>query len=172
MSEGTIEEQTPDAVQPVTTASGRGGLLLIGLFKLSKSLFFFAVGMGALHLVHKNLGNEVMKLVIAFNGDPEGRVVTLVMQQVDTIDAARLREIGFGTFAYSALALVEGTGLMLEKVWAEYLTLGLTVLFLPWEVFELIRHATWIRVGLLVSNLLVLFYLLWLLSRKRAAKAI
>ena len=29
------------------------GLLLVGLFKLSKAIFFTAVGAGALHLVHQ-----------------------------------------------------------------------------------------------------------------------
>ena len=41
--------------------------------------------------------------------------------------AHRLREISVATFGYSALALTEGVGLLLEKVWAEYLTLILTV---------------------------------------------
>ena len=71
------------------------------------------------------------------------------------------------TFAYSALALTEGVGLMREKVWAEYLTLSLTVMFLPWELFELARDPNWIRLALLLANLAVLAYLMWLLRRKK-----
>ena len=156
-----------------TPAEHRRGLLLIGLFKLSKSLFFFAVGLGALHLVHRDLGNEIMHLAQQLRFvDPESRMVLLLMQKADLIDAAKLREIGFGTFAYSALALVEGTGLMLEKVWAEYLTLGLTVAFLPWEIFELVREPSWFRFGLLMTNLLVLAYLLWLLRRMAGRRVV
>jgi uncharacterized membrane protein (DUF2068 family) len=88
---------------------------------------------------------------------------------VDLIDVHRLREIGFGTFTYSALALTEGVGLTLEKVWAEYLTLSLTVMFLPWELWELIRDPTMMRLALLAVNLAVLGYLLWLLKRKKRA---
>jgi len=58
-------------------------------------------------------------------------------------------------------------GLFLEKVWAEYLTLSLTVMFLPWELYELLRRPDWIRLGLLLINLLVLAYLLWILDRKK-----
>ena len=97
-------------------------------------------------------------------------MVLLLMKKADLIDAAKLREIGFGTFAYSALALTEGIGLMLEKVWAEYLTLGLTFAFLPWECFELIREPSLFRLALLLINLLVLFYLLWLLRKKRSSQ--
>jgi len=56
---------------------------------------------------------------------------------------------------------------MREKVWAEYLTLSLTVMFLPWELYELVRHGSWMRLSLLFINLVVLAYLLWILDRKK-----
>lgn len=143
------------------------GLLLIGLFKLGKALLFFALGIGAIHLLHKDLADEVIRLTTALKFDQESRFVNLLLEKVDLIDAHRLKQIGFATFAYSALALTEGIGLMLEKVWAEYLTLGLTVSFLPWELYELARHPNWFRLSLLLINLAVLFYLLWLLRRKK-----
>ncbi len=145
------------------------GLLLIGLFKLGKAIFFFCVGIGVIHLLHKDLSDEVMRLATALRFDPESRVVSLLMDKVDLIDAHRLREIGFATFAYSALALTEGIGLLLEKVWAEYLTLILTISFLPWELYELARRPSWFRLGLLAINLAVLWYLVWLLKRKRVS---
>ena len=147
------------------------GLLLIGLFKLLKSVFFFCIGLGALHLVHKDLGDEAMRLATALRFDPEGKFVGMMLAKVDLIDVHRLREIGFGTFTYSALALTEGVGLMLEKVWAEYLTLSLTIMFLPWELWELARDPNWMRLGLLVANLAVLAYLIWLLKRKKRTTA-
>ena len=52
-----------------------------------------------------------------------------------------LRRIGEVGFIYAALDLVEGTGLYLEKVWAEYLTLAITASFLPWEIFEVLRKS-------------------------------
>ncbi len=143
------------------------GLVLIGLFKLIKAVFFFCVGIGAMHLLHKDLSDIVMRVATALRFDPESRVVSLLMDKVDLIDAHRLREIGFATFAYSGLALTEGVGLLMEKVWAEYLTLILTISFLPWELYELARQPSWFRVGLLVINLAVLWYLVWLLRRKR-----
>lgn len=162
-----MEREDGPAVQEKPSVHDNG-LLLIGLFKLVKALFFFCIGIGAIHLLHKDLSDEVMRLAAALRFDPESRVVGLVMDKVDLIDAERLREIGFATFAYSALALTEGIGLLLAKVWAEYLTLFLTISFLPWELYELIRRPSLTRAGLLVINLLVLWYLVWLLKRKRA----
>jgi uncharacterized membrane protein (DUF2068 family) len=145
------------------------GLLLIGLFKLGKSILFFCIGMGAIHLLHKDLGDVVMRVAMALKFDPESRLVTLLLNQVDLIDIHRLKLISLGTFSYSVVALTEGVGLVLEKVWAEYLTLILTISFLPWELYELVRRPSWFRLSLLLINLAVLAYLVWLLRRKRSA---
>jgi uncharacterized membrane protein (DUF2068 family) len=163
---GTEATQTEREAETAAPEQDRG-LLLIGVFKLLKAVFFCCVGFGAIHLIQKNLGSELMRLVVALRRDPEGRLVQLMMEKVDLVDAHRLRQIGVGSFAYSALALTEGIGLMLQKVWAEYLTLILTVSFLPWELFELVTRPSWIRVVVLLTNLAVLGYLVWLLQRKK-----
>jgi uncharacterized membrane protein (DUF2068 family) len=167
MSESAIQEHPSEIEEVIEHLHHDRGLLAIGIFKLTKSIFFFLVGFGALKLLHKDLGDVAMQIAQALHRDPEGRFVTLMMQQVDRIDDHRLREIGFATFAYSGLALTEGIGLMLEKTWAEYLTTILTVMFLPWELFELARDPNMMRLALLLGNLAVLAYLIWLLRRKR-----
>lgn len=143
------------------------GLLLIGLFKLAKSIFFFCIGIGAIHLLHKDLVDVVMRVAVALKFDPESRFVSLLLNKVDLIDVHRLKLISLGTFAYSAVALTEGVGLVLEKVWAEFLTLILTISFLPWELYELAKRPNWFRLSLLLINLAVLAYLVWLLRRKK-----
>jgi uncharacterized membrane protein (DUF2068 family) len=158
----------PEAPSQKTGAAGvhDRGLLAIAIFKLAKSAFFFGIGMGAIHFLHKDLRDPVLWLARALRFDPESRAVSLVLDKVDLINTPRLREIGIATFAYSALALTEGIGLLLERTWAEYLTLILTVSFVPWELFELVAHFSAIRVGVFVVNLAVLWYLVWLLKRK------
>jgi len=167
MSESAIQEY-PVAVGAATQHIHHDrGLLLIGVFKLLKSAFFFAVGIGAIHLLHKDIGDVAMRLAQALHFDPESKFVTMLVEKADLVDVHRLREVGFGTFGYSALALVEGAGLMAEKVWAEYLTLTLTISFLPWELYELAKSPDLIRLTLLLANLAVLAYLVWLLRRKK-----
>ena len=158
--------------KPITRTHARDrGLLLIGLFKLSKAILFFCIGAGAVHMLHKDLGDEVMRLAIRFRFDPESRFVSLLMDKAGLIDSHRLRQISFATFGYSALALTEGCGLLMEKVWAEYLTLTLTISFLPWELYELARRPDWFRLNLLLINIAVLLYLVWLLRRKKLKEA-
>jgi uncharacterized membrane protein (DUF2068 family) len=141
-------------------------LILIAAFKLAQALLFIAIGVGALRLLHKDIGDLLTKLAEHLRFNPESRLVNFVLEKSSLVDDRMLRRIGAVVFIYAGLDVVEGTGLFLEKVWAEYLTLAITASFLPWEIFEELRRVTWIRSGLLVVNAMVLFYLLKLVVER------
>ena len=158
------------------TAQGCGGhhnsgLLAIGLLKLVEAVFFLLVGVGAIHFIHHDLGDSALRLAMRLRVDPDGRLVSWAISHLDSITANRLLQIGAATIFYAGLRTTEGIGLILEKVWAEYLTVVATVAFLPWELFELARHLDWVRIGLLATNLVVLAYLIWWLRRSRRIKS-
>ncbi len=143
------------------------GLLLVGLFKLSKAIFFTAVGAGALDLMNKNISDVVMRVIDALRIDPERHFVGILMEHVGVIDSHQLKRAGILSFLYAMVCVVEGTGLMLEKRWAEYFTVTLTSLGLPWEAYELFHRYSPYKVGLLVINIVVLIYLVWILKKRR-----
>jgi uncharacterized membrane protein (DUF2068 family) len=137
------------------------GLLVIGVFKLLKALFFIAVGAGALHLVHRNVGEVLLRATSMFHLDPEGRFVGMLSDKADLISGHQLRNVVKLSWGYAALSLVEGVGLMMQKTWAEYLTLTLTILALPWDLTELVKNPSPMHWGVVAINLAVLAYLLW-----------
>jgi uncharacterized membrane protein (DUF2068 family) len=143
------------------------GLLLVGLFKLSKAVFFTAVGAGALDLMNKNISDVVMHVIDALKIDPERHFVGILMEHVGLIQPQTLRRAGILSFLYAAVCVVEGTGLILEKRWAEYFTTILTAMGLPWESYELVERYSPYKVGLLMINLAVLLYLVWILKKRR-----
>jgi uncharacterized membrane protein (DUF2068 family) len=147
------------------------GLLLVGLFKYSKAIFFTAVGAGALNLVHKDVGVVAQHIVDALRLDGESRFVRVRLEKAQLVDPHKLREAGTLSFLYAAVCVVEGTGLVLEKGWAEYFTVILTAMGLPWESYELMERFSPYKVGLLVINLVVLLYLLWVLKKKKEEEA-
>jgi uncharacterized membrane protein (DUF2068 family) len=146
-------------------------LVLIGILKLVKALLFILLGVGALHLLHKDLTDVVSHFVLALRFDPENHFVNLVLERVAMISPHRLREISIAIFLYAALDIIEGTGLALEKTWAEYLTLILTASFLPWEIYEIFRHVTWIKVVLFTLNAVVVVYLVFHVQGRIRARA-
>jgi uncharacterized membrane protein (DUF2068 family) len=66
-----------------------------------------------------------------------------------------------GLVAYAALQLTEGVGLFLLKRWGEYVAVVGTSAFVPFEVYELTHHVTWLKVVALVVNLAAVVYLVW-----------
>lgn len=146
-------------------------LVMIGVWKLLEAAFFVLVGVGAFHLVHKDLDDEALRLAYRLRIDPDGRLVNWVLDHIDAVTSHRLKQIGFATFFYAGVRIAEGWGLVMEKVWAEYLVVGVTVAFLPWELYEIVRHVDWIRICILLINLGVLAYLAWWLRRVRQMKA-
>ena len=135
-------------------------LELIAVYKFLHALVFFAIGIGAHRLLHKEIADQIELLARHLRFNPESRLVNLILEKASLINDPILRRIGFVAYCYSAVTLLEGIGLYLEKAWGEFLTLAITGSFLPWEIFEIARRVTWIRVGLLTINILVFVYLL------------
>lgn len=142
-------------------------LILIAIYKGLQAALFFAVGIGALRLLHKDVGDFFEDLRDSLHFSPESRLVNFLLEKASLIDDPILRRIGAVAFSYAALSLAEGTGLYLEKAWGELLTLIITASFLPWEVFEVFRHVTWVRIALLLINTLVFIYLLKVVALRR-----
>lgn len=126
-----------------------------------QAALFVLLGIGALKLLHRDLLDIAERFILAMRFNPESHFVNLVLEKVAMIDPHRLRQISAAIFGVAALDAIEGAGLVLEKAWAEYVTLVLTASFLPWEGFEILRHVTWIKVSLIVINIAVVLYLLF-----------
>jgi len=141
-------------------------IIVIGSFKLFKGLLFVLLGFGALKLVHRDIVDLLAHWLIDMHFDPESKFVNIVLDKVALIDAHRMRQISIFIFCYAGLDFIEGTGLVLEKTWAEYLTLVLTASFLPWEFFEILRRPTWVKAVLIVVNVLVVAYLIFYVQRR------
>lgn len=144
------------------------GLILIGLFKLVKSLLLIIVGIGALKLVHKDVAETVTHWVNILRVDPENRFIHRVLAKIFAVTPKQLKELSAGTFFYAALLLTEGVGLLLRKHWAEYFTVISTAALLPLEIYELVEHFTASKVGVLAINIAIVWYLIVQLRTARS----
>lgn len=147
-------------------------LLLIAIYKFLYALLFFLIGVGAQHLLHKDLADEIDSIARYLRFNPESRLINFVLEKAALVNAPLLRRIGLAAYSYAAITLLEGIGLYLERAWGEFLTLGITASFLPWEILAIFHRLTWLRIGLLSINILVFLYLLRLVAeraRRRAA---
>lgn len=83
------------------------------------------------------------------------------LQHIFTLSSTTLYAVAAAAAAYAILEGTEAVGLWLQKRWAEYLTFVATIVFLPYEVWELARTVSPFKVLALVINLAVAVYLLF-----------
>ena len=141
------------------------GLLLIAVFKLLKAAGLFAVGVGALRLLHKDVAAVAEHWINLFRVDPHNRYIDLLLEKLSILNDRRLKELSVGTFVYAAIFLAEGIGLAFRKRWAEYFTIITTASFLPLEIYELAKRVSIGRGLALVVNLVIVAYLVYELRR-------
>jgi uncharacterized membrane protein (DUF2068 family) len=154
--------------------TGSGVLTAIALFKLVKVVTLVAVAVGALSLSqHADAFKTARDFVREVGIDPNYRFISAAISKVSGIQRRRLEELGVGSFVYAAVFLVEGTGLLLRKHWAEYLTVVVTASLIPFEIYEIVREPSALKgVGLLVNALIVAYLILRLWrEHKQPARA-
>ena len=132
---------------------------LIALFKLLKGALLIAVGVAALKLLHTDVPGVVQNLVSALGLDQNSRFVGRMLSTAAVLTPNRVRDLIVGSFIYGGLFLTEGVGLWLLKRWAMWFTVIITGSFLPLEIYELVRHPSAGKVGILVINLAFAIYL-------------
>jgi uncharacterized membrane protein (DUF2068 family) len=141
---------------------------LIALFKLMKAILLFAVGMSALHLLHRDVAMESAHWVAVLGLDPGNRYVEKALAEFANLTPQRIRNVGAVSFFYAALFLVEGTGLWLVKRWAEWFSVILTSSLVPFELYEIHRHPSVMKCLVLILNIAVVVYLVYRIRNEPA----
>jgi uncharacterized membrane protein (DUF2068 family) len=150
---------------------GAGVLVAIALFKLVKAILLIALGVGAFSLVFEHDTVRTLRHLLSdLEIDPSRPLLTKAIAKISGLDNRRLEQVGVGTFVYAIIFLVEGTGLLLRRRWAEYLTIIVTASFIPYEVYELFHKASVLKVVGLVANVLIVAYLVLRLWHERHEK--
>ncbi len=139
-------------------------LRAIAAMKLVKAAILIAVSIGAFRLIGRDAAAEVRQWSHALH--MHGRYVDEIVAKVGGLDETELATIGVGTMVYAALFVVEGIGLWRRQVWAEYMTLVVTLSFVPFEIYETVQKTTPTRIATILINILVVLYLI-----RRLAKA-
>jgi uncharacterized membrane protein (DUF2068 family) len=153
---------TSDEIERKPTAYG---LVAIGVFKLVKSALLLGLGIGLIFGRNRDLGQVASHWIDAvWVGRP---LFDSLFSKLSSLNQRTLEHAAAGSFVYSALLLVEGIGLCCKKRWAEFLTVAITASLLPFEIYALFHRLTATRVGIMIVNAVILWYLLRRLLRAR-----
>jgi uncharacterized membrane protein (DUF2068 family) len=141
---------------------------LIALFKLLKAILLIAVGVGALKLLHRDVASVLEHWVAMLGLDPGNQYVGRALEKAANLSPNKIKDLGVVSFIYAGLFLTEGIGLWLVKRWAEWFTVIITGSLIPFEVYEIHRHPTPIKILVLIINIAVVGYLLYRIRSERS----
>ena len=159
-------ELRDDGREPLTV-----GLWLIIALKATTALLLWSAFALLLVAGRHDPQNFFSVLVFrTFRGNPPQMAIHFLVNNMEFISKAIVIRIAIATSAYALVESVEAVGLLLQRWWAEWLVVLVTVSFIPIEIYEIASRPDLLKVGSLVANIVILWYLLKRMSDKRAQR--
>ena len=140
-------------------------LRLIAAERIVRGLLLLAAGVYLLDHLGADLGKTADRIMRAVELDPKRPFLHRIVAYFHHLHASEVRVVAIGALGYGVLEIVEGTGLWLDQLWAEYLTVIATTLLIPVEIYELVRNPTVWKAGGIVVNIAIVVYLVHVLRR-------
>ncbi|WP_031339939.1 DUF2127 domain-containing protein [Xanthomonas maliensis] len=125
---------------------------MIALLEAVKGVLALTAATGLELLGPLPLQHAVSKLIRRFNLDPDHGALPSLLKTISP-DAVHLAAAV--ALAYGLLHVFEAWGLWRAKAWASLLGCLSAAIYLPFDVYGIIRHPGWTAWGVLAINLLI-----------------
>jgi uncharacterized membrane protein (DUF2068 family) len=140
------------------------GVRAVALFEAAKGLIVVVAGFGLLSLLHHDAQHVAETIVRHLHLNPARHYPRVFIEAAARVTSSRLWLLAGGAFAYSLVRFVEAYGLWRLRPWAEWFAIVAGGLYLPVEVYELFRRPTRVKGAILLGNLAIVSYLLYVRS--------
>ena len=158
-------------VRPHGEGGGTGGAIKsVAAFEALKGVLVLTASSGLL-LGHRDLQSLAARLVEHTHLNPASKYPHIFLDAAAHLQDTNLLVLALGAACYSALRFIEAYGLYRNAAWAEVLAALSGAIYVPFEVANLWRHATWLSVGSLALNLAVVAVMVVSLLRRRRGRS-
>jgi|SRR4051812_40841522 uncharacterized membrane protein (DUF2068 family) len=139
------------------------GLCVVAIFEALKGSLVLIVGFALLSFIHQDLERVAEKIVKHLHLNPASRIPRIFEALAERTTDTQLILLAFGALLYSTMRFIEAYGLWRNRIWAEWFALITSGMFLPVEIFEMLRKATPVKFLILAGNTAVVLYLIYAL---------
>jgi uncharacterized membrane protein (DUF2068 family) len=148
------------------------GLRGIAILEAVKGALVLFVACGMPWLTQHQTARFVEKLVKHFHLNPAHRTPQVFLKLADKLDSGELWWLAAGAVLYATVRFVEAYGLWRARRWAEWLGCVGAAMYIPLELKGLHHHPGPVSLTILITNLIVVFYLALCLKRGVGKKAL
>jgi uncharacterized membrane protein (DUF2068 family) len=141
----------------------RGGLRTVAVFEAFKGMVALGAAFGFISILRHDvdLENAAENLLYFLHIDPDRRFAQAFLDA-----AGKMMDVHIGTvlviaLAYAALRFAEAYGLWKMRAWAEWLAIISGCMYLPFEIYKVIRQENVFHWAILGINILVVLYIGW-----------
>ena len=110
-------------------------------------------------LISANRDAPFRALANAMRLDPDNGLASYFIEHADSIDNKLLFAFSALIFIFGTTNLIESWGLHKRLGWAEWLTVIATSLLIPYESYHVITSFGFVKLSILVINILIVYYL-------------
>lgn len=142
----------------------------VALFEAAKGGLVLLAGFGSLSLIHHDAQRLAEQLVAHLHLNPAKRYPRIFIDAAAQLTDGRLVVVAALAATYGLVRLVEAYGLWRGRRWGEWFAAVSGAIYIPFEIYELFRDATWLSLTALGVNVVVVGVMINVLLRGRAAE--
>jgi uncharacterized membrane protein (DUF2068 family) len=143
--------------------SHKGGLRTVAVFEALKGGLALVSAYFLIHWIRRDVDFEyaVQQVLFSLHISQHHRWSRELMHAADKISSANLAMIAGIAITYATLRFAEGYGLWKQRAWAEWLAIVSGCIYIPFEVYKVVRRPNEFHWAILGTNILVVLYIAW-----------
>jgi uncharacterized membrane protein (DUF2068 family) len=142
-------------------------LRTVAVIEAAKAAIVLITGLGFASLMHHDAQRVAELLVHHLHLNPAKGYPKIFVDAAAQMNDSRLMLLAAAAAGYTALRLAEAYGLWNGRAWAEWLAAVSGAIYLPFEIIELSRGITPLRLATFMCNLLVVGLMVAALLERR-----
>jgi uncharacterized membrane protein (DUF2068 family) len=147
------------------------GLRTVAVFEACKGALALLAAWGVLAIIPRDDRQIAIELFERLHLNPGKSHPSVFLRLAENAADAQLWLIAALVVVYALVRFLEAYGLWRSRRWAEWLAALSGGIYVPFELYELSRGFSWIKITALLLNIAVVAYLCYVLWRSRPARA-
>jgi uncharacterized membrane protein (DUF2068 family) len=143
------------------------GLRIIAVYKAVKTIGLIFIAIAAFRLDEQESFQHLVQWLEHLQLTESNGMRWSLVHLLEGMGPAKFVAVGIVALVYAAIFATEGIGLWLRKYWAEWFTVIATGSLVPVEIYECFERFSWLKLAILVANVLIVIYLVRVAMRPR-----
>ncbi|MGX9463563.1 DUF2127 domain-containing protein [Shewanella sp. A14] len=146
------------------------GVRAIAILEASKGLLALLVAVGLHVYAGQNLSALAIELITHLHLNPASHYPGIFISAMGEVSQSSLTLMALGAAAYTSVRFIEAYGLWHNMRWTQWFALLSGAIYLPLEIYEMIKYINVLSVMVLVINVIIVVYMYWVLFSDRVER--